>query len=55
MIEEVAGLKVRTVKKLTTGPRAVLSLSEREFNRLRFDSQARTAPYFHSVFEQSSG
>jgi SAM-dependent methyltransferase len=38
MIEEVAGLKVRTAKKLTTGPRGVLSLSEREFYRLRFDS-----------------
>jgi len=38
MIEEAAGLRVRTVKKLTTGPRGVLSLSEREFYRLRFDS-----------------
>jgi SAM-dependent methyltransferase len=38
MIEEVAGLKVRTVKKLTTGPRGVLALSEHEFHRLRFDS-----------------
>ena len=38
MIEEVAGLKVRTAKKLTTGPRGVLFLSEREFHRLRFAS-----------------
>jgi SAM-dependent methyltransferase len=38
MIEESAGLKVLTVKKLTTGPRGVLSLSERELHRLRFDS-----------------
>jgi SAM-dependent methyltransferase len=37
MIEEV-GLKVRTVNKLTTGPRGVLALSEREFYRLRFNS-----------------
>src|SRR5262245_32089297 len=35
MIEEVAGLKVRITKKLTTGPRGVLYLSEREFKRLR--------------------
>ena len=38
MIEEVSGLKVRTVKKVTTGPRGVLALSEREFYRLRFNS-----------------
>jgi SAM-dependent methyltransferase len=46
MIEEAAGLKVRTAKKLTTGPRGVLFLSERgvlfpserEFYRLRFGS-----------------
>jgi len=31
-------LRVRTVKKLTTGPRGVLFLSEREFYRLRFES-----------------
>ena len=33
---ERAGLKVKSLKKLTTGPRAVLFLSEREFHRLRF-------------------
>jgi SAM-dependent methyltransferase len=33
---ESAGLKVKSLKKLTTGPRAVLFLSEREFHRLRF-------------------
>jgi SAM-dependent methyltransferase len=38
LIEEVADLKVRAVKKLTTGPRGVLSLSEREFHRLQFNS-----------------
>jgi SAM-dependent methyltransferase len=37
MIEE-AGLRVTTARKLTTGPRGVLSLSEREFSRLRFNS-----------------
>src|SRR5205823_26934 len=37
MIEQ-AGLKVREIKKLTTGPRGVLFLSEREFHRLRFDA-----------------
>jgi hypothetical protein len=36
MIEE-AGLKVKEVRKLTTGPRGVLSLSERELHRLHFD------------------
>jgi SAM-dependent methyltransferase len=38
MIEEVAGLKVTTAKKLTTGPRGALFLGEREFDRLRFSS-----------------
>jgi hypothetical protein len=38
MIEEAGGLKVRAAKKLTTGPRGVLSLSEPEFYRLRFES-----------------
>jgi hypothetical protein len=37
MIEQ-AGLRVTAAKKLTTGPRGVLSLSEREFHRLRFNS-----------------
>jgi SAM-dependent methyltransferase len=37
MIEQ-AGLKVREIKKLTTGPRGVLFLSEREFHRLRFNA-----------------
>jgi SAM-dependent methyltransferase len=31
-----AGLEVAAVKKMTTGPRATLSMGEREFNRLRF-------------------
>jgi SAM-dependent methyltransferase len=35
---ETASLKVREVKKLTTGPRGVLFLSEGEFHRLRFDA-----------------
>jgi SAM-dependent methyltransferase len=35
---ENAGLSVKSLKKLTTGPRGVLSLSEREFYRLRFNS-----------------
>jgi hypothetical protein len=35
---EAAGLKVKVAKKMTTGPRGVLSLSEREFSRLRFES-----------------
>jgi SAM-dependent methyltransferase len=38
LVEEAAGLKVLTAKKLTTGPRGVLSLSEREFYRLRSKS-----------------
>jgi SAM-dependent methyltransferase len=33
---ENAGLSVKSVKKLTTGPRAALFLSEREFHRLHF-------------------
>jgi SAM-dependent methyltransferase len=37
MIEE-AGLRVTAAKKLTTGPRGVVSLSERELHRLRFNS-----------------
>jgi SAM-dependent methyltransferase len=34
---EQCGMKVHAVKKLTTGPRGVLFLSERELHRLRFD------------------
>jgi SAM-dependent methyltransferase len=33
---EGTGLKVKEVRKLTTGPRGVLSLTERELQRLRF-------------------
>lgn len=35
-IIEEAGLKVKEMKKMTTGPRGVVFLSEREFHRLRF-------------------
>jgi SAM-dependent methyltransferase len=34
---EAAGLEVKEVKKLTTGPRAMVFLTEREFHRLRFN------------------
>ena len=34
---EACGMKVRKLKKLTTGPRGILFLGEREMHRLRFD------------------
>jgi SAM-dependent methyltransferase len=37
-IIDEAGLRVTAAKKLTTGPRGALSLSEREFHRLQFNS-----------------
>jgi SAM-dependent methyltransferase len=38
MIGATGGLKVTSARKLTTGPRGALSLSEQEFHRLRLDS-----------------
>jgi SAM-dependent methyltransferase len=43
---EGCGLKVRTLKKLTTGPRGALFLTERELYRLRFD---RAGLYGHCL------